>query len=217
MKFLNTVKMEDTENFNDMYVKKSLGKGTVGTVYASLPTEIKSGGYHRFWKIAFPSGANFWGKVKISLYGGYSSYNASGKMAKEVNINFNGASAYSNVGCYTELAGYVENDFRISEAIWNSVDSRWEFWIYSHQLQGNNIPNIIMECWASGINYINVFNNIVLTTNPEFLTDTSYNNVKGNTAGQTLVKSWGKLPTYQDPYGSTILSAGLTWGEIKGI
>lgn len=202
--FSDTIKMTGIENFNDVYIKRTLGSGSNGTTYANLSDEIKNGGYHRFWKISFPVGASFWGKIKISLYGGYSSFNASGKMAKEINVNFNTANMYSNVGCYTELSGYVEKDFRISEAIWNSETSQWEFWIYSHQLQGNNVPFILIECWAKGVSYINYFNGITLTTTPEFLQDITYNNVKGNSAGQTLIKSWGDLPTYQNPYGETI-------------
>jgi len=203
--FSDVLKNNGIENFNDVYVKKALGRANIGTTYANLDSEIKTGGYHRFWKVSFPSGANFWGKVKISLYGGYSSFNASGKMAKEINVNFNGASMYSNVGCYTELSGFVEKDFRISEAIWNSETSQWEFWIYSHQLQGNNTPYIYIEGWA-GTNYINTFNGITLNEEPVFLQDTTYENVKGNSAGQNLVKSWTDLPTYQNPYGNTIAS-----------
>ena len=204
--FSDTLKVTGIENFDDIYIKRTLGSGSVGTTYINLSDEIKNGGYHRFWKISFPTGASFWGKIKITLYGGYSSFNASGSMAKEINVNFNTGSIYSNVGCYTELSGYVEKDFRISEAIWNVETSQWEFWIYSHQLQGNNVPYILMECWAKSTSYINYFNQITFNPIPTFLQDTTYQNVKGNAAGQTLVKSWSDLPTYQNPYGETIAS-----------
>ena len=204
--FSDTLKITGIENFDDVYVKRTLGSGSYGTRYIDLPSEIKNGGYHRFWKISFPTGASFWGKIKITLYGTYSSFNASGSMAKEINVNFNTKNMYSNVGCYTELSGYVEKDFRISEAIWNSETSQWEFWIYSHQLQGNNAPYVLIECWTKSKSYLDYFNQITFNPNPEFLQDTTYNNVKGNSAGQTLVKSWGDLPTYQNPYGETIAS-----------
>ena len=204
--FSGNTKLTGSENFGDVFAKRYLGAGSVGTTYANLtPTQQQT--THRFWKISFPTGAKFWGKIKISLYGGYSSYNASGKMAKEINVNFNGASMYSNVGCYTELSGYVENDFRISEAIWDSSTSQWEFWIYSHRLSGNNVPKIVIEAWATST-YLTPFNNITFTTIPQFLTDSTYNNVKGNSAGQTLTKTWADLPTFQDPYGNTIANMG---------
>jgi hypothetical protein len=185
--------INDVENFNSVYLKKVLGLCNVTTTYANLPEEIKNGGYHRVWKISFPTGVNFWGKIKIHLYGGYSSFNASGKMAKEINVNFNGASMYSNVGYYTELSGFVEKDFRISEAIWNSETSQWEFWIYSDRLNGNNAPFIYVEGWARGTNYVNSFKGLTLNTTAEFRQDTTYQNVKGNAAGQTLTKKLGRF------------------------
>lgn len=215
--FSDVLKNNGIENFNDVYVKRALGRANVGTTYANLDSEIRTGGYHRFWKIAFPSGTNFWGKVKISLYGTYSSFNSSGKMAKEINVNFNGATMYSNVGCYTELSGFVEKDFRISEAIWNSETSQWEFWIYSHQLQGNNTPYIYIEGWANGTNYINTFNGITFNETPVFLQNTTYENARGNSAGQNLIKSWTDLPTYQNPYGNTIASLDDLPTKLSGL
>ena len=115
--FTGEVKFGSTENFQGYYIKRMLGSLGIGTAYNNLDSSYKDGTYHRMWRLRFPSGSSFWGKIKVTLYGDYSSFNASGLMSKSITCNFNTSNIYNNVGCYDGLGVNVEQDFRISEAI----------------------------------------------------------------------------------------------------
>lgn len=202
--FTGEVKFGSTENFQGYYIKRMIGSLGIGTAYANLDSSYKDGTWHRMWRLRFPSGSNFWGKIKITLYGGYSSFNASGVMSKSITCNFNTSSIYNNVGCYDGLGVNVEQDFRISEAIWNSTASAWEVLIWQKNLSGNNSPVIMLECWtANNPTYINAFNGI--TAQPVELTQsTSYSAQKASSTGGTKTVTWATLPVYENPLGEEI-------------
>ena len=211
--FTGEVKFGSTENFQGYYIKRMIGSLGAGTAYANLSSSYKDGTWHRMWRLRFPSGSNFWGKIKITLYGGYSSFNASGVMSKSITCNFNTSNIYNNVGCYDGLGVNVEQDFRISEAIWNATASAWEVLIWQKNLNGNNSPVIMLECWTTNnTNYINAFNGIAAQT-VELTQSTSYSAQKASSTGGTKTVMWEALPVYENPLGEEI----ATVADVKGI
>lgn len=202
--FNGEVKFGSTENFQGYYIKRMIGSLGIGTAYNNLDSSYKDGTWHRMWRLRFPSGSNFWGKIKITLYGGYSSFNASGVMSKSITCNFNTSSIYNNVGCYDGLGVNVEQDFRISEAIWNATASAWEVLIWQKNLSGNNSPTIMLECWTTNnTSYINAFNGIAAQT-VELTQSTSYSAQKASPTGGTKTVEWTTLPVYENPLGEEI-------------
>lgn len=207
--FTGEVKFGSTENFQGYYIKRMLGSLGIGTRYADLDSSYKDGTYHRMWRLRFPSGSNFWGKIKITLYGGYSSFNASGVMSKSITCNFNTSNIYNNVGCYDGLGVNVEQDFRISEAIWNATANAWEVLIWQKNLSGNNSPVIMLECWTTNnTNYINAFNGIAAQT-VELTQSTSYSAQKASSTGGTKTVMWEALPVYENPLGEEIATVAM--------
>ena len=202
--FTGEVKFGNTENFQGYYIKRMLGSLGAGTAYNNLDSSYKDGTWHRMWRLRFPSGSNFWGKIKVTLYGGYSSFNASGVMSKSITCNFNTSSIYNNVGCYDGLGVNVEQDFRISEAIWNATASAWEVLIWQKNLSGNNSPVIMLECWTTNnTKYINAFNGIAAQA-VELTQSTSYSAQKASSTGGTKTVMWATLPVYENPLGEEI-------------
>lgn len=215
--FTGEVKFGNTENFQDYYIKRMIGSLGAGTSYANLSSSYKDGTWHRMWRLRFPSGSSFWGKIKITLYGGYSSFNASGVMSKSITCNFNTSNIYNNVGCYDGLGVNVEQDFRISEAIWNATASAWEVLIWQKHLNGNNSPVIMLECWTTNnTNYINAFNGITAQT-VELTQSTSYSAQKASSTGGTKTVMWEALPVYENPLGEEIATvSGLATVATSG-
>lgn len=202
--FTGEVKFGNTENFQGYYIKRMIGSLGAGTAYTNLDSSYKDGTWHRMWRLRFPSGSNFWGKIKVTLYGGYSSFNASGVMSKSITCNFNTSSIYNNVGCYDGLGVNVEQDFRISEAIWNATASAWEVLIWQKNLSGNNSPAIMLECWTTNnTNYINAFNGIAAQA-VELTQSTSYSAQKASSTGGTKTVTWATLPVYENPLGEEL-------------
>lgn len=211
--FTGEVKFGNTENFQGYYIKRMIGSLGAGTAYNNLDASYKDGTWHRMWRLRFPSGSSFWGKIKVTLYGGYSSFNASGVMSKSITCNFNTSNIYNNVGCYDGLGVNVEQDFRISEAIWNATESAWEVLIWQKNLNGNNSPTIMLECWTTNnTNYINAFNGIAAQT-VELTQSTSYSANKASSTGGTKTVEWATLPVYENPLGEEI----ATVADVKGI
>ena len=207
--FTGEVKFGSTENFQGYYIKRMLGFLSAGTRYENLDSLYKDGTYHRMWRLRFPSGSNFWGKIKITLYGGYSSFNASGVMSKSITCNFNTSNIYNNVGCYDGLGVNVEQDFRISEAIWNATANAWEVLIWQKNLSGNNSPVIMLECWTTNnTNYINAFNGIAAQT-VELTQSTSYSAQRASSTGGTKTVMWEALPVYENPLGEEIATVAM--------
>ena len=206
--FTGEVKFGSTENFQGYYIKRMLGSLGIGTRYENLDSKYKDGTYHRMWRLRFPSGSSFWGKIKVTLYGDYSSFNASGVMSKSITCNFNTSNIYNNVGCYDGLGVNVEQDFRISEAIWNATANAWEVLIWQKNLSGNNPAVIMLECWTkNNTNYINAFNGIAAQT-VELTQSTSYSAQKASPTGGTKTVEWATLPVYENPLGEEIATAG---------
>ena len=207
--FTGEVKFGGTENFQGYYIKRMLGSLGIGTAYNNLDSSYKDGTYHRMWRLRFPSGSSFWGKIKVTLYGDYSSFNASGLMSKSITCNFNTSNIYNNVGCYDGLGVNVEQDFRISEAIWNATASAWEILIWQQHLNGNNPATIMLECWTkNNTNYIKAFNGIAAQA-VELTQSTSYSAQKASPTGGTKTVEWATLPVYENPLGEEIATVTM--------
>lgn len=195
--------LKGIEQFQTHYAKKLIGTLSAGTSYANLDSKYKDGTYHRMWRLRFPASCNFWGKIKITLYGGYSSFNASGIMSKSITCNFNGSSIYNNVGFYDGLGVNVEKDFRISEAIWNSTASAWEILIWQKNLSGNNSPTILLEAWSSSETHLTSAKNITAQA-VELTQATTYTASKASSTGGTKTVTWATTPVYETPLGEEI-------------
>ena len=207
--FTGEVKFGSTENFQGYYIKRMIGSLGAGTAYNNLDSKYKDGTYHRMWRLRFPSGSSFWGKIKVTLYGDYASFNASGVMSKSITCNFNTSNIYNNVGCYDGLGVNVEQDFRISEAIWNATANAWEVLIWQKNLSGNNSPVIMLECWTTNnTNYINAFNGIAAQT-VELTQSTSYSAQRASSTGGTKTVTWATLPVYENPLGEEIATVAM--------
>ena len=207
--FTGEVKFGNTENFQGYYIKRMLGSLGIGTAYNNLDSSYKDGTYHRMWRLRFPSGSSFWGKIKVTLYGDYSSFNASGVMSKSITCNFNTSNIYNNVGCYDGLGVNVEQDFRISEAIWNATANAWEVLIWQKNLNGNNPAVIMLECWTkNNTGYINAFNGIAAQT-VELTQSTSYSAQRASSTGGTKTVTWATLPVYENPLGEEIATVAM--------
>lgn len=207
--FTGEVKFGGTENFQGYYIKRMIGSLGAGTAYNNLDSLYKDGTWYRMWRLRFPNNSSFWGKIKVTLYGGYSSFNASGVMSKSITCNFNTSSIYNNVGCYDGLGVNVEQDFRISEAIWNDTVSAWEVLIWQKNLRGNNSPTIMLECWTTNnTKYIKAFNGITAQT-VELTQSTSYSAHKASPTGGTKTVEWATLPVYENPLGEEIATVAM--------
>lgn len=207
------------ENYNNCYYKKKFAAMSAGTNYADLPSDKKDGTYHRMWRMRFPANCNFWGKIKITLFGTYSSFNASGVMSKSITCNFNGGNIYNNVGYYTDLGVNVEEDYRISEAIWNADVNSWEILIWQKNLSGNNNCNLMIEAWTSNAQYISSIKGI--TVQPvEFVQDTAYTASRATGTGGTKTVQWATKPVYETPLGYEVATANnflrLSGGTLTG-
>ena len=114
-----------------------------------------------------------------------------------------------NLGCYDGLGVNVEQDFRISEAIWNATVSAWEVLIWQKNLSGNNSPAIMLECWTrNDTNYINTFNGIAAQT-VELTQSTSYSAQRASSTGGTKTVTWATLPVYENPLGEEIATVAM--------
>lgn len=200
------VLIQGLEQFGSVYARKAIGTLAAGTKYADLASTYKDGTWHRMWRLRFPAGANYWGKITVHLYGGYSSFNASDWMSKTITCNFNGASLYNNVGYYHNLGINVENDFRISEAIWNSTDSVWEILIWQKNLNGNNSPYVVLEAWASSSTQLESAKGITATA-VELTQDTTYTAQKASPTGGDKPVTWADKPVFETPLGEKIGTA----------
>lgn len=209
------VSIQGLEQFGSVYARKSIGTLAAGTKYADLASKYKDGTWHRMWRLRFPAGANYWGKITVHLYGGYSSFNASGWMSKTITCNFNGASLYNNVGYYHNLGINVENDFRISEAIWNSTDRVWEILIWQKNLNGNNSPYVVLEAWASSSTQLESAKGITATA-VELTQDTTYTAQKASPTGGDKPVTWADKPVFETPLGEKIGTAVNGVYFIKG-
>ena len=130
-------------------------------------------------------------------------------MSKSITCNFNTSSIYNNVGCYDGLGVNVEQDFRISEAIWNATANAWEVLIWQKNLSGNNSPVIMLECWTTNnTKYINAFNGIAAQT-VELTQSTSYSAQKASSTGGTKTVTWATLPVYENPLGEEIATVAM--------
>jgi len=206
---VNDLTISGNEQFCTHYIKRKLGSLSAGTSYANLSSTYKDGSYYRMWRLRFPAGCNFWGKIKVTLYGTYSSFNASGVMSKSITCNFNGSTIYNNVGCYDGLGVNVEKDFRISEAIWNSTASAWEILIWQKNLSGNNSPQILIEAWAANQTFLTNIANMTATA-VELTQATTYTASKASSTGGTKTVTWSDTPVYETPLGLQISTADHT-------
>ena len=191
---------------NRGYVAFILQANQRGTVYDDWPAAQKDGNHFREWRIKFPTGASYWGRVRITITGGYSNYNASGILSRTLNVAFNEHTCYLNVGNYDTLGYNVDTEFRISDLVWNDTDSRWEIIIHSVQPTSNNQNEFaILEFWSPQANYLNFARSVNwVNRTASIVTSTSYTNTY---LGKTV--QWSTKPVLQSPYGYKIFDESM--------
>ena len=196
-----------TNSFTGGYTVFTLPGNSMWKKYDDWASEQKDRAHFRESRLMFPTEANYWGKIRITITGGYSSFNASGILSKTINMAVNRNQCYLNVGAYDALGYNVENEFRISDLVWNSTDSRWEVIIHSVKPQSNNQNQfVIIECWATQQGYLDYGRQITwVNRQASIVTDTTYRN-----AWREMTFNWSDQPVFQSPYGYKIFDESMT-------
>ena len=203
-------RIANASNENAGYTIFTLPGNNYGTKYTNWDSALKDGAHFREWRFCFPTGCNFWGKVRFTIYGRYSNFNASGVLSKTINVAFNTSSCYLNVGAYDALGYNIEKEFRISDLVWNSTESRWEVILHSIKPSSDNTTVlVIVEAWASTTSASSVTDGIAVARQitwvsgtPTIVTDTTYHNTWRN-----MTFNWADQPVLQSPYGNKIFDA----------
>ena len=203
-------RLANTSNENAGYTIFTLPGNNYGTKYTNWDSALKDGAHFREWRFCFPTGCSFWGKVRFTIYGRYSNFNASGVLSKTINVAFNTSSCYLNVGAYDALGYNIEKEFRISDLVWNSTESRWEVILHSIKPSSDNSTVlVIVEAWASTTSPSSVTDGMAVARQitwvsgtPTIVTDTTYSNTWRN-----MTFNWADQPVLQSPYGNKIFDA----------
>ena len=213
-KFKGGVKISNSDG--DCYGVFMLPPAGSGSNYSDWDSSLKDGEHFREWTLCFPTGANFWGRIRISFIGGYNSYNASGSISKTILCAFNTQNVYNNTGSYDALGINTENEFRISDLIWDDANARWTIKIHSIRPTSNNrvmAPRIEYYC---RYDYVSVARSLTwVSTSPSIVTDTTYYTKRGGnastsprTGGEEF--NWADKPVFQSPYGKEIFDRSHT-------
>ena len=206
------------------YLVKNLGTLEISNYYDNLDEAYKDGTYHRMWRLRFPVYISISCRLRITLQSSYHSFNASGAMSKILNLCIEGEKAYNNTGYYDSLSSTVEQDFRISEAIYNSDVGAWEILIWQKHLDGNNAANITLEGWSNRDSEFNSINDITIE-DEELTQDISYTAPCYNAdTSNTRTVIWDETPVLESPHGKKLattddiaaaIAAAIT-GAIEG-
>ena len=194
---------------SEIYLKKSLGELNCGTLYSALDSKYKDGTYHRMWRLRFDSNVNFSGKIRVDLKASFYSFNAIGSMSKTINCGVANSNIYNNIGYYDSLGYLTEQDFRISELIWNNTANAWEILIWQKNLAGNNTPTVMLELFGGTFN---------VTAQPVELTQMiSYTAPKASPTGGDKVINWADTPVFETPYGKEVATTDLATTLANGL
>lgn len=191
------------------YLRKILGALDIGTKYSDLDSKYKDGTYHRMWRLRFDSNVNFSGKIRVDLRASFYGFNAIGSMSKTINCGVANSNIYNNIGYYDSLGYLTEQDFRISELIWNNTANAWEILIWQKNLAGNNAPTVMLELFGGTFN---------ATAQPVELTQMiSYTAPKASPTGGNKVVNWEDTPVFETPYGKEIATTDLATTSVNGL
>ena len=191
------------------YARKILGKLDIGTPYKKLDSKYKDGTYHRMWRIRLNSNKIFVGRIKVTLQSYWNNFNAAGAMSKIINYGYSSSMIFNNVGYYDSLGYRTEQDFRISELIWNDAENAWEILIWQKTLSGDNKPIVMLE---------SLDNVIDVTVMPVELTQmTSYTAPKASPTGGNKVVNWEDTPVFETPYGKKVATTDIATSSKNGL
>lgn len=213
-KFKGGVKISNSDG--DCYGIFMLPSAGSGPNYSTWDSSLQDGEHFREWTLCFPTGANFWGRIRISFLGGFNSFNASGSISKTILCAFNTQNVYNNTGSYDALGINTENEFRISDLIWDDTNARWTIKIHSIKPTSNNRITAIRIEYYCRYDYVSVIRNLTwVSTSPSIVTDTTYYTKRsGNastsprTGGEEF--NWADKPVFQSPYGKEIFDRSHT-------
>lgn len=208
-----SVKINGTVNHNNTYTRKIIGRLDAGTVYNDLEPIYKDGSYHRLWRLRFPKNIQLAGVIKINLSGSFNTVNSQGTISKTINVSLYQSTIYNNIGYYDGLSYLTEQEFRISEFIWNDTEKLWEILIWQLDLTSNCIPTITIETISITANsFLNI------TAMPVELTQmTSYTAPKASPTGGDKVINWADTPVFETPYGKEVATTDLATTSVNGL
>lgn len=203
------VNVNGTVSQNNVYSRKILGKLDIGAIYDDLDSKYKDGTYHRMWRIRLKPNQNGGGRIKVTLKSSWARFNAIGVMSKIINYEIHDTIIYNNVGYYDSLGYFTEQDFRISEFIWNDAENAWEILIWQKNLLGNNPPLVMLE-------FFGIVNDV--TVLPVELTQmTSYTTSYGSKTSFDKVVNWEDTPVFETPYGKEIATTDIATSSTNGL
>lgn len=203
------VNVNGTLSQGNVYERKILGKLDRGTKYNDLDSKYKDGTYHRMWRIRLKPDQHIYGRIKVTLKSSWNRFNAAGAMSKIINYGCASSMILNNVGYYDSLGYQTEQDFRISELIWNDAENAWEILIWQKTLSGNNEPVVMLEFFGNVID---------VTVMPVELTQmTSYTAPKASPTGGDKVVNWEDTPVFETPYGKEVATTDLATTSTNGL
>lgn len=207
------VKINGDVRHKNSYSRKVLGRLDAGTVYNDLEPIYKDGSYHRLWRLRFTKDIQLAGMIKINLSGSYNTINTQGTMSKTINVSIYQSTIYSNIGYYDGLSYLTEQEFRISEFIWNDTEKVWEILIWQQNLTSNCTPTITIENIS-----ITPDSFLKITALPVELTQmTSYTAPKASLTGGDKVVNWTDTPVFETPYGKEVATTDLATTSANGL
>lgn len=187
---IKTLMVSNGDN-NSGYGVKILASMNFGTNYANWDSSLKDGAHFREWRISLPS---MCGRLRLTLSSYWYNVNSGGSLSKTFSIYTSGANCYCNDCYYDSVGGAVANEFRISDLVWNSTESRWEIIVHSILPNSDNsIPYPIIEWYGVSTDAYKIE---TVSGTPTIVTDTSYTNTKRN-----ITVPWSKRPLLQTVVG----------------
>jgi len=195
-----------------------LGTNATGGNYADWTEAQKDGNHHREWTLAFPSVSNINDapfQIRITLYGGYNGRNTCNVMSKRINAYLKIASPYKVVqqyGFYDQLGGSIEDEFRISEIMWDATNTRYCIKVRNVMPEKNNIIVFVVVEYLTGIGGVRNWLKELswASTTPEIVEGGQYfsrrtgNVTDAETTSNGRFINWADKPVLQGTYGDEI-------------
>ena len=208
----------DTNAYQKGFGVFMLGTNATGGNYADWTEAQKDGNHHREWTLAFPSISNINDapfQIRVTLFGGYNLRNTCNVMSKRINAYLKIASPYKVVqqyGFYDQLGGSIEDEFRISEIMWDATNTRYCIKVRNVMPEKNNIVVFVVVEYLAGLNSVrNWLKGISwASTTPEIVEGGSYfsrrtgNVTDEETTANGRFINWADKPVLQGTYGDEI-------------
>ena len=187
-------------------------------IYSEWTEAQKDGHHHREWTLAFPSNTPITAAstIRLTLYGGYYLREVMNPLSKTINsylsLGANPVNFGRNLGYYNQLGGTIEDEFRISDIIWDSANSRPVIKIRDVMPEKNNyVLFVIVEYiamnyqtrdWLRQLSWVSTSPTIV--EDGQYFTRRSGQVTTEETTSNGRFFNWADKPVLQGPYGDEI-------------